>query len=358
MVFDFYPLLRPALHAFDAERAHGLTIKALEAGLFPRPCGKEDAILHARVFGLDFPNPVGMAAGFDKDARVTGPLLALGFGFTEAGTVTPLPQAGNPKPRLFRLPGDRAVINRMGFNNEGLGAMLGRLKKRPGHGIIGVNLGANKASTDKIADFVTGVEAVQELADYMVINVSSPNTPGLRDLQAGEELDALLRRVMAVRHSKTPLLVKIAPDLDDTALSDIATVVLAHGVDGIIVSNTTLSRHGLSKSAADEAGGLSGAPLFALSTRILARMYLETGGKVPLIGVGGISSGADAYRKICAGASLVQLYTALIYQGPGLITRIKRELAALLEINGANTISEITGKDAEAIAQDNSRRVS
>ncbi len=353
MVFDFYPLLRPALHAFDAERAHGLTIKALEAGLFPRPCGKDDAILRTRVFGLDFTNPIGMAAGFDKDARVTGPLLALGFGFTEAGTVTPLPQAGNPKPRLFRLPGDRAVINRMGFNNEGLTAMLERLRARPKRGIIGVNLGANKASADKIADFVTGVEVVQELADYMVINVSSPNTPGLRDLQAGEELDALLGQVMAARHCPTPLLVKIAPDLDDEALSDIAAVVMAHGVDGVIVSNTTLSRSGLSERAAGEAGGLSGAPLFGLSTRILARMYLETGGKVPLIGVGGISSGADAYRKICAGASLVQLYTALIYQGPELITRIKRELAALLEINGANTISEITGRDAKAIAQDN-----
>jgi len=244
------------------------------------------------------------------------------------------------------------VINRMGFNNAGLEAMLPRLKSRPKRGIVGVNLGANKTSEDKVADFVTGVAAVQELADYMVINVSSPNTPGLRDLQAGAALDALLGQVMAARHAKTPLLVKIAPDLESETLHNIASVIMAHGVDGIIVSNTTLSRDGLIERAARQAGGMSGAPLFELSTRVLARMYLATKGSVPLIGVGGISSGADAYRKICAGASLVQLYTALVYQGPGLITRIKTELCELLEKSGAATISQITGKDAGAIAQE------
>jgi dihydroorotate dehydrogenase len=352
MAFDFFPLLRPALLALDAERAHGLTIKALEAGIYPRPCGPDDMRLRQSLFGLDFPNPLGMAAGFDKDARVMQALLALGFGFAEVGTVTPLPQEGNPKPRLFRLPADGAVINRMGFNNEGLDAVLPRLKARPGRGIVGVNLGANKTSKDKIADYVTGVRAVQELADYMVINISSPNTPGLRNLQAGAELDALLGQVMAARHCQTPLLVKIAPDLDSRALHEIAAVIVAHGVDGVIVSNTTLSREGLRERAAAESGGMSGAPLFKLSTRILARMYMETRGRVPLIGVGGISSGADAYDKIRAGASLVQLYTALVYQGPGLITRIKRELGALLEKNDIRTISQVTGKDAEAIAQD------
>ena len=352
MALDLFPFLRPALHALDAERAHGLTIAALEAGIYPRACRPDAAGLHQSLFGLDFPNPLGMAAGFDKDGRVMEPLLALGFGFVEVGTVTPRAQAGNPKPRLFRLPADRAVINRMGFNNAGLDALLPRLGARSGRGIIGVNLGANKTSENKIADYVAGVKAVQELADYMVINISSPNTPGLRDLQASAELDALLGQVMAARHCATPLLVKIAPDLDIQALREIAAVIMSHGVDGVIVSNTTLSREGLHSPAAAEAGGLSGAPLFALSTKVLAQIYIETKGQVPLIGVGGISSGADAFRKICAGASLVQLYTALVYQGPGLIARIKRELSALLEKNGVRTISEITGRDAGAIAQD------
>ncbi len=352
MAMDFFPLIRPVLRVLDAERAHHLGIKALASGLYPRDCRRDDEILHQQVFGLDFYNPVGMAAGFDKGAEVYDALLGLGFGFVEVGTVTPRPQSGNPKPRLFRLPQDRAVINRMGFNNAGLDAMLARLSARQNRGILGVNLGANKGSSDKIADFVAGVAAVGELADYMVINVSSPNTPGLRDLQAGDELDELLRQVIAARRTKTPLLVKIAPDLQREAITDIASIVMAHQVDGIIVSNTTLARDNLQDPAAGEAGGLSGAPLFEPSTRILAQMHIATGGRVPLIGVGGIASGADAYKKIRAGASLVQLYTALIYHGPALVGHIKSELCELLVKDGCDTISEIIGRDAAAIAQE------
>ncbi len=352
MTMDFFPFIRPALHALDAERAHRLAIRALASGLIPRPCGRDDEMLRQQVFGLDFPNPIGMAAGFDKDAQVYNALFSLGFGFVEVGTVTPCPQSGNPKPRLFRLPRDQAVINRMGFNNAGLEAMLARLSARPKCGILGVNLGANKTSADKIADFTVGVAAVGEVADYMVVNVSSPNTPGLRDLQAGDELDELLLRVMAARRLKTPLLVKIAPDLQRHEVADIASVVMKHDVDGVIVSNTTLARGGLKDPASAETGGLSGAPLFEPSTRILAQMYIATEGKVPLIGVGGISSGKDAYRKIRAGASLVQLYTALIYHGPALVGRIKDELRQLLVKNGCDTISQITGSDAAAMAQE------
>lgn len=352
MSLDLFRVLRPGLHAFEPERAHELTLKALELGLYPRQCGADAAILHQNLFGLDFPNPIGMAAGFDKDARVPGALFGMGFGFAEAGTVTPRPQAGNPRPRLFRLSADQAVINRMGFNNGGLKALGARLaNRRRGNGILGINIGANKDSEDKTADYVTGVKAVQELADYIVVNISSPNTPGLRDLQARDALDGLMGAVMQARSSSTPLLVKIAPDLDQSQLEDIAAVAMAHKIDGMIVSNTTLSRQGLSDRAAAEAGGMSGRPLFRPSTRILAKIHLLTGGKIPLIGVGGVDSGAAAYEKILAGASLVQLYSALIYQGPALIGRIKLELANSLARDGYNSLAEAIGQQAQTLSE-------
>lgn len=352
MAFDLFPLLRPGLHAFEPERAHEMTLRSLELGLYPRSCGRDPASLHQKLFGLDFSNPVGMAAGFDKDGRVPDALFGLGFGFAEVGTVTPRPQAGNPKPRLFRLPADQAVINRMGFNNRGLAALSARLGgRRRGGGILGINIGANKDSSDKTSDYVTGVQAVQDLADYIVINISSPNTPGLRDLQAREALEELVGRVMAARSSATPLLVKIAPDLDEAGLEDVVAVAMAHGIDGMIVSNTTLSREGLSDPAAGEEGGLSGRPLFARSTRMLARTHVLTGGKLPLIGVGGVDSGAAAYRKILAGASLIQLYSALIYQGPALIGRIKNELAAALNRDGHASLAEAVGTEAKALSE-------
>jgi dihydroorotate dehydrogenase len=337
------------LLALDPERAHDLAVKGLELGLYPRSDAPDDKRLSQHLFGLDFPNPVGMAAGFDKSARVARELLGMGFGFVEVGTLTPRPQSGNPSPRIFRAGEDRAIINRLGFNNDGQEAALGRLKTGS-RGIVGVNLGAGRDSTDRIGDYVEGIARMAPVASYFTVNISSPNTPGLRDLQAPEALDALLRRVQAARGKlprKPPLLVKLAPDLADEDLPEIVRVILDHGADGIVVSNTTLSRDGLSDAAfAKEAGGLSGRPLFVRATRMLARVYRLTEGKLPLIGVGGIDSGESALAKIEAGASLVQLYTGLVFEGPSLIGRIKQALIAAMAKEGSATLNPLIGRRA------------
>lgn len=350
-------LTRPFLLALDPETAHELTLRALELGVYPRDAAARDGLLEISLWGLTFPNPLGVAAGFDKDARVADALLALGCGFAEVGTTTPRPQAGNPAPRVFRLIAARAVINRLGFNNSGHAAALQRLKERPQRGIVGVNIGANKESPDRIADYVAGIETFYEVARYFTVNISSPNTPGLRDLQAPEALDDLLSRVMAARAAKIaagfpsrPVVVKLAPDLTDDALQATVATLVRHGVDGIAVSNTTLDRTDLTDPAAKEAGGLSGRPLFQRSTVMLARVYQATGGKVPLIGIGGIDSPETALAKIEAGASLLQLYTGLVYEGPGLIGRIKDHLAQACRDRGLKSISALTGTRAAAWA--------
>jgi dihydroorotate dehydrogenase len=329
-----------------AEAAHGLAVFALANGLAPARRTQDDPVLAARAFGRDFPNPIGLAAGFDKDARTMRGALGLGFGFVEAGTVTPKPQRGNPKPRLFRLAEDRAVINRLGFNSGGLDAFARRFRTRPTDGICGANVGRNRDGSD--ADYVAGVSALAGVADYIVVNISSPNTPGLRDTQRRDALTALVGRLKGVRGG-TPLLVKVAPDLDEAARAEVADVALSEGIDGLIVGNTTVSRPPPLKSRhRGEAGGLSGAPLFALSTEVLADFHRLTRGRLTLIGCGGVSTGAEAYAKIRAGASLVQLYTALVYGGPGLVAEIKRDLAAALRRDGFASVSEATGAGAES----------
>ncbi len=350
---DLYSLFaRPALRFVSAERGHQLAIAALKAGVVPADRSPDDPILATRVFDLGFPNPVGLAAGFDKDAEVIEECLSLGFGFVEAGTVTPKPQPGNPRPRAFRLEEDEAVINRYGFNSGGLDAFAARLKARlarGSRGVLGANVGKNKDTADAAADYVAGVEAVAPYADYIVINISSPNTPGLRDLQARGEMERLARAVVDARsrlRSKLPLLVKVAPDLSEAEIEAIAGVVLAAGIDGLIVSNTTLVRPpDLRSPHRNEAGGLSGRPLMRLSTQCLAAFHRATQGRIPLVGCGGISSGADAYRKIRAGASLVQLYTAMVFQGPGIVGRIKRELADCLRADGFTSVAQAVGAD-------------
>jgi len=340
-----FGLLRPALQLVPAERAHGLAIALLER--LPPSAGPDgDPILHTRIAGLDFPNPIGLAAGFDKDARVWRQMLGLGFGFAETGTLTPRPQAGNPRPRVFRLEADRAVINRLGFNNGGLEAALPRLRATPR---LGVNVGANKDSADRIADYALGVAAVRGLAGWITLNISSPNTPGLRDLQ-GEALPELLAAAAEARGATgPPLFVKVAPDLDDARIDAIVRVTLESRISGIIIANTTLARPATLKSRhAREAGGLSGAPLMAPSTAILAAFAKRLDGRLPLIGVGGVASGADAYAKIRAGASAVQLYTALVYDGPGLARRIAKELAALLRRDGYSSVADATGAQLQA----------
>ncbi len=344
-------LAQPVLTRLDPELAHTLTIRALSVFHSFTAGRPDDPRLQIETLGLTFPNPIGLAAGFDKNAQVTQAMLALGFGFVEAGTVTPHPQSGNPKPRIFRLRQDRAVINRLGFNNEGLEAARQRLNMLQGKaGIRGINIGANKDTSNRIADYVKGLNALGPLASYVTINISSPNTPGLRGLQNKAELDALLTALSAARkqlHRRPPLLVKIAPDLDDNACADIAALALSHGIEGLIVSNTTIARPKSLKSVhAGETGGLSGQPLFALSTDRLRTMRRLTQGKLTLIGVGGIASAADAYTKIKAGASLVQLYTALTFEGPNLITRLKRELLTLLDRDNFKSISEAIGQEA------------
>jgi dihydroorotate dehydrogenase len=347
-----YRLALPLLRALEPEAAHRLTIKALGSGLLPTPRAVEDEpALGVRIWRRALPNPVGLAAGFDKNAEVCDAMLRYGLGHVEVGTVTLRPQSGNPRPRVFRLRRERALINRLGFNNEGLNVVAGRLAKRRGRkGCVGVNIGPNRDSTDPIADCAAMTEALAPLADYLVINISSPNTPGLRDLQQEAAFRALLAAVLDARaraKAHVPLLVKIAPDLDAAALEALAEAALAAGIDGLIATNTTLARpETLSDPHRREAGGLSGPPLFAASTAILADVYRLTGGRIPIIGVGGISSGADAYAKIRAGATLVQLYTALVYQGPELVTRIKRELAAHLRADGFSNITEAVGSGA------------
>jgi len=337
------------LRLLPAETAHRLTIRSLAI----TPVGwvgrgqSEDHILATRVFGLDFPNPIGVAAGFDKNAEAFAHMPEIGCGFAEIGSVTPRPQAGNPHPRLFRLTPDQAIVNRLGFNNDGLEAVAARLRRTKRRGILGVNLGKNKDSADAAADYVAGVKALAPLADYLVVNVSSPNTPGLRALQGRAPLAELLAAVRDARGGiRPPLLLKIAPDLTEADKSDIAEVTLAGGVDGLIVSNTTIARPpGLISPAAGETGGLSGRPLFAPSTAVLADIYRLTGGRLPLIGVGGIASAEDAYAKIRAGASLLQLYTGLVYHGPGLVERIKRGLAERLRADGFARLADAVGAD-------------
>ena len=349
---NFYPLLRPALFALDPETAHRVSILALRLRPFA-PAAADDPILASWVFGIDFPNPLGLAAGFDKNAEVPDGILRLGFGFAEVGTVTPKPQAGNPRPRLFRLMADHALINRLGFNNDGIETVAARLAGRPRRGIVGANIGQNKDSADAIADYAACAARLAPLADYLVVNVSSPNTPGLRALQGRELLDRLLGAVKEARDkavpsgTRPPLLVKIAPDLAADDLRDIAEVAHALSIDGLIATNTTVARPpGLHDPHRNESGGLSGRPLFEPSTRVLARLYKLTGGRLPLIGAGGVASGREAYAKIRAGASLVQLYTALVYEGPDLVGRIKRDLASLLRRDGFTSVEAAVGADA------------
>jgi dihydroorotate dehydrogenase len=338
----FYPFIRPLAFALDAETAHRLTVEALRL-MPPRRPPDFPSSLRARVAGIDFPTPVGLAAGFDKDAEVPEQMLFLGFGFVEVGTLTPRPQEGNPKPRLFRLRKDRAVINRLGFNNGGQPAAYGRLQldmRLPG--IIGVNVGANKDSEDRIADYASGVRAMAQVADYLTINISSPNTPGLRGLQEKGALEELLAAVREVR-SKKPIFLKVAPDLMDGDPERIVRAAIDHGIDAIIVSNTTVSRPPLRSNHANEAGGLSGAPLKPLALGALRRFHSASGGEMPLIGVGGIVSAEDAWERIRAGASLIQLYTAMVYEGPGVAARIARGLAHLLRREGFANIAEAVG---------------
>ncbi len=341
------------LLALPPEQAHEMSLRSLELGLHPRRSSPDDPVLRVDFAGLVLPNPLAVAAGYDKDARVPDALLAMGLGFAEVGTITPLAQPGNPRPRVFRLLSDRAIINRLGFNNGGHAAALARLRRRPQRGIVGVNIGANKETADRVADYVAGITAFYDVASYFTVNISSPNTPGLRDLQAPEQLDQLLSRVMATRSGlvaqgrpKRPVIVKIAPDIAEDDVAPIAARLAAHEVDAIAVSNTTLTRPGLGDPVAKQAGGLSGRPLFHRSTVMLARMHQATAGRIPLVGIGGIDSGEAALAKIEAGASLLQLYTGLIYEGPGLIPRIKQHLADATRRAGAARVTDLTGRKA------------
>jgi len=343
---SLYPLVRPFAFALDAERAHRATIAALK--LAPRRLPPDfPRSLKSTVAGLEFPSPVGLAAGFDKDAEVPEQMLGLGFGFVEVGTLTPKPQAGNPKPRLFRLREDAAVINRLGFNNQGQPAAFQRLLDCTRvHGIIGVNIGANKDSADRIADYAEGVRSMGTVARYLTINISSPNTPGLRQLQDEGALRALLSAVEEVRKAGgPPIFLKVAPDLGAGEPDQIVRVAIQHRVDAIIVSNTTLSRPPLRSKWRDEAGGLSGAPLKPLALKALREFRSASGGEIPLIGVGGIANADDAWERIRAGASLVQLYTAMVYEGPGLALRIASGLADRLNRDGFANIAEAVGTE-------------
>ena len=340
--------LMPLLRRTDAERAHRLAITALRLGLAGRDTAPDDPALRVRALGLLFPNPIGLAAGFDKDALALRGLRRVGFGLIEAGTVTPRPQPGNPRPRVFRLEAVRAVINRYGLNNRGLAPYVARLAALPrGRVPVGANVGINKDGADPERDYPALIAAVAPHADYVVINVSSPNTPGLRDLQGEARLAAILAAVRKAVPRRPPLLVKIAPDLPDGGLEAIVETAVRHGVEGLVVSNTTVSRPGTLRSrAAGESGGLSGPPLLAPSTRLLARAYRLAAGRLVLVGCGGVSTGGDALRKIRAGAHLVQLYTAFSYGGPAVIPRIKRELAAGLREAGFRSVMDAVGVDA------------
>jgi dihydroorotate dehydrogenase len=338
-----YSLLRPLILALDAETAHRATIAALR--LMPmRRAPAFASSLASEVAGLHFPSPVGLAAGFDKDGEVPDAMLGLGFGFVEVGTITPRPQGGNPKPRLFRLAEDQAVINRMGFNNRGQDEALARLRRRERRGVVGINIGANKDSGDRIADYVAGVEAMAPVADYLTVNISSPNTPGLRNLQAGGELVELLAAIRAARNlGGPPIFLKVAPDLEKGDHDRIVRAAIDARIDALIVANTTVSRPTLKSRHAGEAGGLSGAPLKPLALNALRAFRSSSGAGIPLIAAGGIASADDAWERIVAGASLVQLYSALVYEGPGLARRIADGLAARLSERGLSSIAEAVG---------------
>jgi dihydroorotate dehydrogenase len=355
MFGSLFPLVRPLVGMIDGETAHDLAVAALEKLPLPA-CAPDDPRLRVEVFGLDMPNPIGIAAGFDKNARVPDALMRLGFGFVEVGGVTKLPQPGNPKPRVFRLTRDEAIINRYGLNSDGMARVADRLARRPRRGVLGINLGANKDSADRITDYVDLLVHLGRLAEFVTLNISSPNTPGLRNLQGRAFLDELLGRVLAARASnalETRVLLKIAPDIDDAQLDDIIAVALAHGIDGMIVSNTTIARPATLREAAlaSEAGGLSGKPLFRASTILLAKTALRVKGAFPLVGVGGIASGEDAVAKIAAGASLVQFYSALVYRGPGLIGDIKAALLRAIEREKVQSITDLVGFGAEVWAK-------
>jgi dihydroorotate dehydrogenase len=353
-------LMMPVARRFDPERAHRLAIWALKLGFAPRHRVESvDSMLRSRVFGIEFPNPIGLAAGFDKSAEAWAPLLGMGCGFVEIGTLTPRPQAGNPKPRVFRLTEDQGAINRYGFNNDGLEIGLARLRNRDRKmGIVGINVGINKDATDQAVDFANAIKRSTPWADYLTINVSSPNTPGLRDLQAADQLDHLLTQVVGARDAGggqdqcPPLLLKIAPDLTRDQIGEIIEIAVARGVAGIIVANTTLSRPGSLESVnRAETGGLSGAPLFPLSTQVLAWAYLAAAGRLPIVGAGGVDGPDTAYAKIRAGASLVQLYTALIYKGPGLFRETVDGLAGRLTSDGYSNVEDAIGIDATRWAE-------
>ncbi len=340
-----------ALHALDPETAHRAAVESMALGLGPRVRADRFANLRTTLAGLELPNPIGLAAGFDKNAEAPSALLASGFGFVEMGTVTPKPQAGNPKPRLFRLTEDRGVINRMGFNNDGLDVFAARLARRKSGGVVGANVGANKDSADRVSDYVQGLNAVWAHCAYVTANVSSPNTPGLRGLQERGALEELLGRMNETRatltqtHGRRPLFLKVAPDLDDAAVRDIAELTETFTLDALVVSNTTIARPDTLRSAMkSEAGGLSGRPLFAVSTQTLRLFAQALGGRVPLIGAGGVENGDTAWAKIRAGANAVQVYSAMVYEGPGLIARIAADLSARLRAEGFASVAEAIGK--------------
>jgi dihydroorotate dehydrogenase len=341
-----YSLLRPALFRLDAERAHTLALNALK--LMPgKRHAKPGGALAIEVAGIVFPNPLGMAAGFDKDGEVPDALLGLGFGFAEAGSITPLPQAGNPRPRLFRLVEDRAVINRMGFNNRGGAEAVERLRARNGKpGVVGINIGANKDSADRVADYALMTRLMAPFASYLAVNISSPNTPGLRALQDESALTVLLDAVLEARGSYgPPVFLKVAPDLEPADIDAIARIAIAKGLGALMVSNTTISRPPLKSAHAGEAGGLSGAPLRELAQQRLRDFRKATGGTVPLVGIGGIASAEDAWARIRAGASLVQLYSAMVYEGPGIARKITRGLETLMQRDGFTSIAEAVGSE-------------
>jgi len=345
-----YRLLRPLLFALDAETAHRLTLRAIAAAPRGAPPAS-DPRLARHLLGLEFPNPLGLAAGFDKNGEVADAALGLGFGFVEVGTVTPRPQIGNPRPRVFRLPRDHAVINRLGFNNDGFDAVERRLRRRHRGGIVGVNVGANRDSANRAADYTAGVTRFAAIADYLTVNISSPNTPGLRDLQERSALNDLLTRVEEARRAAarpTPILVKIAPDLDDAAVAAIVDATIAAGIDGIIVTNTTVARVGLNETRrAKEEGGLSGRPLFRRSTVILAKARKRAGNRLVLVGVGGVDSAETAWSKIAAGADLIQLYTGMVYAGPRLPARILAGLAERLDRERVASIADVVGSETD-----------
>lgn len=341
------------LRRLPAEAAHLTTIRLLKTGLGPKTGTIDRPELHTRVGGLSLPNPVGLAAGFDKNADVPDAMLRSGFGFVECGTVTPRPQVGNAKPRLFRLPDHAAVINRMGFNNDGLDVFASRLRARHNRpGLVGANLGANKDSQDRVADYLEGLTRLWGLSDYFTINISSPNTPGLRKLQGADEMDELLERIAMTRRKLAsggqnyPVFLKVAPDLNETDIPRVVEQVRTYALDAIIVANTTIDRPDvIGAQWKDEAGGLSGQPLFEKSTRLLSHFYDATNGKIDLIGVGGVGSGAQAYAKIRAGAKAVQLYSALVFNGPQLVAEICDNLSARLKADGFNSVAEAVGTD-------------